>query len=595
MSETTTNPIDVILAHHTGDEEQLNFITTTSKKIIVQAPAGYGKTRTMVSKLAYILSTGKILAPKKILALTFSVNAAYKIKKDVIEQLPNILHGSQSSSAISLNNKISVSNYHGFCRKVLSRYGYLLHEKLKSINSFTSFDDSREKNITDLDLGVTQEVITSCINYSEQIKQSSEQYLREHFDAYNSHTLDNFIPNEYISFNSILTLTLKLFFEHPEVLKFYQKLFPIIFVDEFQDTNFFGYALLKKLIADNTSAFFMGDALQRIYGFIGAMPNILQNAQEKYDAEVIEFKKNYRFRDNPNMLLLDNNIRRNAENMIAPSITKDAMIKLEILDNQDAEAKYVFAKGQEIISTSDNEKIAILFRNGFNNKNTTKIIEEFDNNGVDYFYGLFSDEDEKYKKFHFNCAKEFSTLIKQFRLSKRTCKKHIKKIEAIYQGERNPLFSALIQLMEIFYQRLYSEYSFILLDDEDKLILIKETFDSFGLKQYMEYVDSRIIISTIHGAKGLEWEYVIMPDMEQYSLPSWFGFCENCQHKNNCQLHSGSVTPKFIEELSVFYVGFTRAKKEVFFSASRQAITYSGEIKSRNLSCFLQLTGISFT
>jgi len=594
MTETTINPIDAILSHHAGDDEQLNFITTPNKKVIVQAPAGYGKTRTMVSKLAYILTTHQILSPKKILTLTFSVNAAYKIKKDVIEQLPNILQGNPSNTAISLNSKISVSNYHGFCRKVLSRYGYLLHEQLRKVNEFTSFDDGRADNITKLDLGTAPDVVIACTSYCDQIKASGVQYLRDHFDAYNNHILTNFIPNEYISFNAILTLTLKLFHEHPSILKFYQKLYPIIFVDEFQDTNFFGYTLLKKFISNKTSVYLMGDALQRIYGFIGAIPNILQNAQEKYDMEMIELKNNYRFRDNPNMLLLDNNIRRNAENMIAPSITDDAAINLNISDDQNAEAGYVFAKSQEIIALNESDKVAILFRNGFNNKNTHRVIDEFDSNGVEYFYGLFSDEDENYKRFHFNCAKEFSTLLKQSRLSKRTCKRHIDKVKAIYQEENNPLYSALIQLMEIFYERLYSEYSFILLDDEDKVILIKETFDGFGLKQYMEYVDSRIIISTIHGAKGLEWEYVIMPDMEQYSLPSWFGFCGDCPHKGNCELHPGSANPKYIEEMSVFYVGFTRAKKEVFFSASNEGIRWNGDAQNRNLSCFLQLRGITF-
>ena len=592
MTETTNNPIDAVLANHVGDAEQLQFIISTNKKIIVQAPAGYGKTRTMISKLAYILVNHQVLAPKKILALTFSVNAAYKIKKDVIEQLPNILQGNRSDAAISLNSKISVSNYHGFCRKVLSRYGYLLHEKLRKVNEFISFDDGRAANITDLGLGTSPNAVNACTDYSDRIKTSEIQYLRAQFESYNNYALTEFIPNEHISFNSILTLTLKLFHDHPKILNFYQKLYPIIFIDEFQDTNFFGYALLKKLITDSTSAYLMGDSLQRIYGFIGAIPNILQNAKETYNMEVIELKSNYRFRDNPNMLLLDNNVRRNAENIIAPSIVADATINLNTFSSQDDEAVYVFNKSQEIITLNETDKIAILFRNGFNNPNTNRIINEFDNNGVEYFYALFSDEDENYKRFHFNCAKEFSILLKQSRLSKRTCNKHIQKVKEIYQAENNPLYNALIKLMEIFYERLYSEYSFVLLDDEEKIILIKETFDGFGLKQYIEYIDSRIIISTIHGAKGLEWEYVIMPDMEQYSLLSWFGFCGNCPHKSNCQLHPGSANPTYIEEMSVFYVGFTRAKKQVFFSASNEGITWKGEVQERNLSCFLQMKGI---
>jgi len=568
MTETVNNPIENILSNHVGDKEQLNFITSDSKKVIVQAPAGYGKTRTMVSKLAYILTTQKVLVPKKILALTFSVNAAYKIKKDVIEQLPNILEGNEANLVISLNSRISVSNYHGFCRKVLSRYGYLLHSELKNVNEFTSFDDGRADNITNLNIGTPPEVVIACTTYCEQIKNSGTQHFLNHFNAYNGHILTHFIPNEFISFNSILTLTLKLFREHPNILAFYQKLYPIIFVDEFQDTNFFGYTLLKRLISDHTSAYLMGDALQRIYGFIGAIPNILQDAKELYNMDIIELQNNYRFKDNPNMLLLDNNVRRNAENLIAPTITTDAEINLNISENQDAEAAYVVEKAQEIIADNETDKVAVLFRNGFNNKNTHRIVDEFDSKGLDYFYGLFSDEDQNYKRFHFNCAREFSSLLRQSKLSKRTCNKHIQKIKEIYQDENNPLYDALIQLMEIFYERLYSEYSFILLDDEDKIILIKDTFDGFGLKQYMEYVNSRIIISTIHGAKGLEWEYVILPDMEQYSIPNWWGFCGGCPHKTNCQLNPSSANSKFIEEMSVFYVGFTRAKKEVFFSAS---------------------------
>jgi DNA helicase-2/ATP-dependent DNA helicase PcrA len=591
MSEELERSVNSILELHRADEKQLRFITTASKKVVVQAPAGFGKTRTMVSKLAYVLTKNEILAPKKILALTFSVNAAYKIKKDVIEQLPNVLTG-KGTKSITLSKKISVSNYHGFCRKILSRYGYLLHENLKEINKFTSFDDGRERNINELGLGVSRDVTSLCVRYNEQIKGSNIGYLRQHFGVYNDNVIANFIPHEYIPFNAILTLTIKLFHEHPNVLSFYQKLYPIVFVDEFQDTNFFGYTILQKIINENTSAYFMGDPLQRIYGFIGAIPNILQAAKEKYDMEEIKLETNYRFRNNLEMLCLDNNVRRNAENIISPSIVDVAKVKLKLSDNQELESQYVFNKCQQIISTSEEDKIAVLFRNGPNNKNTQKIIEEFDRNGAEYFYGLFSDEDENYKRFHFNCAKEFSSLLKQKRLSKTTCKKHVTKIKAIYASESNPLYNSLIHLMEIFYDRLYNEYGFILLEDEDKIILIKETFDGLGLKQFMEYVDSRIIISTIHGAKGLEWDYVLMPDMEQFSLPSWFGFCGDCSHKSDCQLHPGSANQKYIEEISVFYVGFTRAKKDVFFSASREGIKSNGDAQPRNVSCFLKMSGI---
>jgi len=80
---------------HSEDKKQLEVIFSDSERLIVEAPAGYGKTKTMISKIAYILASGGLPIPKKILALTFSVNAAYKIKKDVAEQLPDLLYSDE--------------------------------------------------------------------------------------------------------------------------------------------------------------------------------------------------------------------------------------------------------------------------------------------------------------------------------------------------------------------------------------------------------------------------------------------------------------------------------------------------------------------
>ena len=81
------NEIEIIKSRienkHQGDEKQLEIIFSPNKRLLVEAPAGYGKTHTMVSRIAYLISIGKLPVPKKLLALTFSVNAAYKIKKDV--------------------------------------------------------------------------------------------------------------------------------------------------------------------------------------------------------------------------------------------------------------------------------------------------------------------------------------------------------------------------------------------------------------------------------------------------------------------------------------------------------------------------------
>ncbi|MCD8545049.1 MAG: hypothetical protein LRY52_09455, partial [Sulfurospirillum cavolei] len=137
--------------------------------------------------------------------------------------------------------------------------------------------------------------------------------------------------------------------------------------------------------------------------------------------------------------------------------------------------------------------------------------------------------------------------------------------------DNNIVFKSLIQLLEIFVEKVFIDFAF--LSNEEKINLIKDTFGSNGLKQYIEFIDANVIFSTIHGAKGLEWDYVILPDMEAFSFPNYYGLCGACsqQSKQRCNLEiTSNIQTKFLEELSVFYVAVTRARKQVYFSASQK-------------------------
>lgn len=107
------------------------------------------------------------------------------------------------------------------------------------------------------------------------------------------------------------------------------------------------------------------------------------------------------------------------------------------------------------------------------------------------------------------------------------------------------------------------------------------------------------MVSTIHGAKGLEWEYVFLPDMEQYVFPNFYSLCGKCNFNyNSIREHRCILSPNdiivedFLELLSVFYVAVTRAKKQIYFSASKKRYGYKGETNS-NISCLLSLPGIT--
>lgn len=126
---------------------------------------------------------------------------------------------------------------------------------------------------------------------------------------------------------------------------------------------------------------------------------------------------------------------------------------------------------------------------------------------------------------------------------------------------------------------------------EDKYNLLLDIFENRQLKQAMEYVSSQVILSTVHGAKGLEWDYVIVCDVEQWVFTC---ICNNCPSKS---IQSGAICrlpknipkymlPQLIDDFCVFYVALTRAKRQTFISASGKQFTRG------KICCFALVNGI---
>ena len=580
-----------IVARHQGDEKQLEVIFSLSNRLLVEAPAGYGKTNTMVSKIAYMIATKQIPNPKRLLALTFSVNAAYKIKKDVTQQVPILL--ADTGLNINTSDKIFVSNYHGFCRNVLKKYGSVFHSALKMIDTLQSVDDSKVKENQENIKGLTYSDAYFVSEYSDALKKSNAAFLSSNLNKYCAIIIKEFLPAGYISYNAILTLTLKLFKDQPNVLNFYTSYYKTLLVDEYQDTNTLSYEIINSLITASTKVILLGDSLQRIYGFIGAVEQLLSISEKAFELTKIELSKNYRFASNPEMLKLDNNIRRNAENALKPNIVEDAMIVFQISETQNLEALEVLKKSLAIIEENPISKVAILVKQ--RGPNVNLIIATFEHNNVPFFYGLFTDEDAGYLSFHRKCLNEFIELIRvKETIFKKLAAEHVAKIKNHYAASTDSIIAPLTNLLEIFWSKIFSDFSF--LSNDEKINLVKDTFEHNSLRQYLEFVNTNIIISTVHAAKGLEWDFVILPDMEQDSFPNWFGLCNGCQCKSMCKISVNKDNEtKFLQELSVFYVAVTRARKQVFFTASKTAPDKYGKDRPKNISCFLSLPGIKYT
>lgn len=571
------------------DREQIEVVFSPSPRILVEAPAGYGKTNTMISKIAFMFASKQVPNPKKMLALTFSVNAAYKIKKDVNRQLPFLLNG--TGIDLNFSDKIFVSNYHGFCRSVLKKYGSKLHPSLRLIDTLQSVDDKSIKGIQQSARTLSYNDAKFIVDYNTAIKDCNGQLIRSNFHSYCDLVLNELLSQNLITYNSIITLTIKLFRDYPEVLKFYQSYYSSILIDEYQDTNLLSYGLIKLLVNDNTSLIVLGDSLQRIYGFIGAVPKLFDLSIEEFSLEKITLSKNYRFASNQQMLLLDSNIRKNAENPSNPSIVDEAEINLKICKDQSEEALEVASRIETILQIDAKSKIAVLVKQ--RGANINAIIHTFESQNISYFYGLFTDEDKDYVQFHRHCLFEFIELLKTNpQVNRKLSQAHLQRIDSYYKSTNDSLTQALADLLQIFWTKLFTDFSF--LTNEEKIIIVKDTFEHTSLKQYIEFVPSNIIVSTVHAAKGLEWDYVLIPDMEEDSFPNYYGLCGACLCRSDCNLIlTKDNEAKFLEELSIFYVAVTRAKKQVFFTASdKAAADFTATERVKKLSCFLKLKGI---
>ena len=104
-------------------------------------------------------------------------------------------------------------------------------------------------------------------------------------------------------------------------------------------------------------------------------------------------------------------------------------------------------------------------------------------------------------------------------------------------------------------------------------------------------------MTTIHAAKGLEWEYVIIPKLNGFAFPNSY-MCNSCQDTGSCNrgfdycefTYRQTMESKFKEEMSIFYVAITRAKKDVFFTVNTGVNKWN---YVKTISCLLNLEGLT--
>ena len=565
---------------HSNDDTQLDIITSKEKKIIIEAAAGSGKTKVLISSIAYKLATNCFSSNKKILALTFSVNAAYKIKKDLLEKLPKIIE-KENFTDKGISQKITVTNYHGICRKILQLYGskYLnLDKDFKEVKIIS--DNELNKNIL---LDLNEKNIIEQFNNS--IKNCNFHVYYQLLNEYNQLMIDCINNCNSMTYNSIITLSIKILKENNSLRNQYQKLYECIIVDECQDTNILGYELLRQFINDENNLMFFGDSLQRIYGFIGAIPNVMDIFEREFKLIKKTMVRTYRFMDNRELLLLDKNIRLNAQHQEPLEVSNPYILHAS---NFKKEYEWILNKINELEDSYDSFTILVKSLNG--NLNTEYLLHLLEQRNVSYFNALFTDDSIEYKNFHETVYKIFlEESFSKMKISKKVLEKCYFKVEKIYQNNSNQIYKSLLILLHHFIDSIDELSGTLKL--EDIVYFMSDLLLNYGLKQYMNRIDEKIIVATIHSFKGLETDVAFIVDLEENVFHFWLE-CKECINSRDCHEFGGD-DKKFLEELSVFYVAVTRARKQLFLTFSETQITKIGE-KKCNSSCFLKLNGIGY-
>ena len=301
------------------NKEQLKAVEHTSGPLLIVAGAGTGKTTVITEKIAYLVNEKKIKADE-ILALTFTDKAAGEMEERVDKILP---YG---------YTDLWIMTFHAFCERILKAHGLDIGiaNDFKLLNSTEQWMLVRENlGKFNLDyykpLGNPTKFVHALVNHFSRCKDeeiSPEDYLeyadklkmdldtmestggedatsevkrlQEISNAY--HTYQQLLlDNSSLDFGDLINYTLKLFRKRPNILKQYQEKFKYVLVDEFQDTNWAQYELVKLLVGDDKNLTGVLDDDQSIYMWRGSSyNNALQFKKDYPNSKQISLVENYR-------------------------------------------------------------------------------------------------------------------------------------------------------------------------------------------------------------------------------------------------------------------------------------------------------------
>lgn len=596
---------------------QTEAVKITSGPLLILAGPGSGKTKTLTHRIAHLIANCGI-KPDEILAVTFTNKAA----KEMRSRLARLLERENSWYFMPY-----MGTFHGICVKILRESGTAIQINEK----FVIYDESdrlglvkrsmRDLNISDrevkpqLAVAVISSNKNKMISSAEALDQARSQRQKLLAMIYERYETMRQSANA-LDFDDLLLEVVRLFRTKPKVRALWQERFLHILVDEYQDTNYAQYQIVKMLVNEQRNICVVGDDWQSIYSWRGAdFTNILNFKRDWPEAKEVKLEQNYRSTNNilqAAQRLIEQNQQRTDKKIWTEAGDGKPIDVIETRDEVDEANRVAEIVKQVALDGHSLADVAVLYRA---NAQSYQIEQAFVRyqiphkviGGVRFFDRKEIKDILAYIKLIYQPLDSASLLraintpargigsvtVDNFITWQQTTKYSL--VEALYHLEESPLkavaktrlerFAKIISQIEQLFKIslapseiidktiIISGYKDYLNDGsaegEDRLanlgVLVGEASLYGDIESFLEDTalmsssdqvadDNQVSLMTMHAAKGLEFPVVIVVGMEEGTFPHARAYEDPSELE---------------EERRLCYVAMTRAKEELY-------LTYAG-------------------
>lgn len=579
---------------------QLKASRHESGPALVLAVPGSGKTTVIVNRIKYLIEE-KGVSPYKVLAITFAKSQQLDMQRRILESLDE-----------NYSKEVSVLTIHALSYKIIrehERYKKTKYTLLDVEDAPRSRDILRKIYIQKLKTYPSEEEIDQIQSILGYIKNTNEDYIDadgpfeykvvvDDFEAYKK-------KKHLIDFDDMLIMANDLLEKDRHIISKFKDKYEYILLDEGQDTSLIQFMILDKLINTDKNFFVVADDDQSIYKFRGACPERILNFEKYYKgAELYRLSENYRSTPSiinaSNRLIKNNKLRYTKE--LNTSSTDKTPVNIKLFGKDLDEYRYI-AKYLK----SASETVAILYRNNISQIPLAEFLERYlisftsyDKKERFFTHWIIDDIFDIYNfSLNMNDAALFRKIYYKIKgyLSKDDINglyalTDIDVLKALYSSESIQSYKKdyILQLMKDFkalrkmkpsniidyivndmnyrgylrskgrdksesFNKLLTMIYFL-----KEIALYTKSMDELKLRlnvlrnKIYSQNESNVILSTIHGAKGLEFDTVFLVDIVDDEIPG----------SNNAS------DVELEEERRIFYVGMTRAKKNLNICAFKE-------------------------